>query len=831
MEMPLNRSLLLAAVGLGAAGAAFAQHTGPALTVDVDAGRHPISPDIYGINFYWDLGSSSDPNGPAYAAAAPAIRPTLRRWGGDSTSTYHWKFDIQDLANDWFYEVLPDTTENASKLPAGSSFNNFADQARSTGGKILGTVPILGWLPKARVEACSYNVAKYGKQCKIDPYAQYHPVTCGDGVAYDPSCGDPSVNDGKFPSNPVYINGNSGDVYARFDQNFQAEWIHYLISRYGKASQGGVAIWALDNEPIWWDAVHRDIHPNPYTYSEVLNLDLKYAQAIKQADPTAFVAGPVADNWASLWFSKADIVAGWSNNGNYWSNPVDRNAHGGVPFLSWYLRQFRNYEKKHGRRLLDYLDIHAYIQPAALQSTTQTAVLNALRLDSTREFWDPAYVVSNDYWIRDVNNNGAPVAPQLIPRLRSIVSQNYPGTKIAITEYNWTALDTLNGALAQADLLGIFGREGLDAAALWGPPKPTDPGAFAFKIYRNYDGKGGAFGQTGVQASSADQSKLSIYAAVRSDNNLTVMVINKTGSNLSAPLSLENFSPGPSAKVWRYSGAKLSAIAAEPDVPSGATISTVFPANSITLLLIPPAAGADAKPEIASVMNAASRATILAPGERVVIRGARLGPVIMTSHVLDENGLLSTDLDGLRIFFDGVPAPIVYASAMECSAIVPYFGSSKPVTYVQVEYAGVRSEPFAAAAAATAPGLFTADSTGEGEGLVLNEDGVTRNSLSDPAHPGSLVILRGTGEGQTDPPGVDGRPPEDIRPTPLAAVSVVIGGLPAAVEYAGAASGSLPGVFEIRARMSPDVQPGSQVPVHVIVGGATSQDGVTLAVQ
>jgi uncharacterized protein (TIGR03437 family) len=825
------RTLVFAAMGLAIGLTAFAQ-TGPALSVDASANHHAISPDIYGINFYWDLGATGDPNAAAYTAAAPGVRPTLRRWGGNSTSTYHWKFDIDDLDNDWFYEVLPDTTEDASKLPAGSSFNSFADQAHSTGGKILGTVPILGWLPKARVQACSFNVAKYPNQCKIDPYAQYHPVTCGDGVAYDPACGDASVNDGKFPSNPVYIKNNPNDVYAKFEPSFQGEWIQYLISRYGKASQGGVAIWALDNEPIWWDSTHRDIHPNPYTYDEVYNLDLQYAQAIKQADPTALVSGPVADNWASLWFSKKDIVAGWNNNGNYWSSPVDRNAHGGVAFFAWYLQQFRNYEAKHGQRLLDYLDLHAYYAPSTVQNaSTQTAAINALRLESTREFWDPAYVVSGDYWIRDVSNNGAPIAPQLIPRLRTIVSQNYPGTKIAITEYNWTALDTLNGALAQADLLGIFGREQLDAATLWGPPKPTDPGAFAFKMYRNYDGNGGAFGETSIQASSADQSKLAVYAALRSDQNLTLMVINKTGSNLSSTLSLENFSAGPKAKVWRYSGAKLSAIVAEPDIPAGASLSTVFPANSITLLAIPPASNSGMQPTVSAVLNAASFGKTIAPGQMVVIRGAHLGPAGMAPQTLDGNGMLSTTLEGVRVLFNGIPGAIVYVSAAECSAVAPYFGLSTGKTQVQVEYEDVRSEPFEVAAAATAPGLFTADSSGKGQGVILNDDGSTRNSSSEPAALGSAVILRATGEGQTDPPGVDGRVLADILPQPLAAVSVNIGGFPATIEYAHAATGPTPGLFEIRARMSPSVQPGNQVPVHITIGGETSQDGVTLAVR
>jgi uncharacterized protein (TIGR03437 family) len=208
-----------------------------------------------------------------------------------------------------------------------------------------------------------------------------------------------------------------------------------------------------------------------------------------------------------------------------------------------------------------------------------------------------------------------------------------------------------------------------------------------------------------------------------------------------------------------------------------------------------------------------------------------LGPDKQTGLHLDANGMVSTSVGGVRILLDGIPAPIVYVSATQCAAVIPYFGATKAITHVQVEYQGVRSDPFEIAVAATAPGLFTADSSGKGQGSVTNEDGVTRNSPSAPARPGSVVILWATGEGLTDPPGVDGRLAVDVLPKPVAPVSVDIGGLAATVEYAGAAPGNMPGLFQINARMSADVQPGDHVPVHVKVGAATSQDGVTLAVR
>lgn len=809
----LTAGLILAAL------AAFAAKPGPALSIDAAANPHAISPDIYGINGYWDVGNVGDPDYAALSAIAPNIRATARRWGGDNTSTYHWKFDVNNLADHWFYQVLTDSTVDASKLPNGSTFNAYADHVRITGGKNITTVPILGWLPKARRELCSFDVSKYGKQCKQDPYAQYHSVTCGDGIVYSDECGDPAVADGKTANNPIFVKNNPADASTKSDETLQAEWIQYLLTRYGKANQGGIAIWSLDNEPIWWDNVHRDIHPAPYTYDELLSLDMRYAAAIKKADPTALVTGPVADNWASLWFSKKDIASGWAI-GDYWSNPVDQKAHGGVPLMAWYLQQFRNHEQKTGVRLIDYFDQHAYLTPDSIGfQPAGDAANQALRLEYTRVYWDPTFLVSGN-WIQDVENGGGPVAPAFIPRLRTIIDKNYPGTKLALTEYNFGALDDINGALAQADLLGIFGREGLDAAMLWGAPKPTDPGAFAFKIYRNYDGIGGTFGETSVQASSADQGRLAVYSSLRSDGNLTAMVVNKTGSDLSSNLNIANFAAASTAQVWRYSSAKLDNIVKQPAANVGAgQISEVFPANSITLLIIPPLTTPVPKPKIADVTSAASYGHVYSPGQMVVVWGSLLGPVQQAGLQVDNNGMVSSSVSGVRILFDGIPAPIVYVSATQCSAVIPYFGAINATTHVQVEYQGVRSDPFPINVSATAPGLFTAAASGKGQ------------AAADPARPGSIVILWATGEGLTDPPGVDGRPATTVLPKPLAPVLVTIGGQPAEVQYAGAAPGNMPGLFQINAKVATTVQPGTQVPVQIKIGSITSQEGVTIAVQ
>jgi hypothetical protein len=182
--------------------------------------------------------------------------------------------------------------------------------------------------------------------------------------------------------------------------------------------------------------------------------------------------------------------------------------------------------------------------------------------------------------------------------MQNWVNTDYPGTKLAITEYNWGGQEAINGALAQADILGIFGREGLDIGALWGPPDPATqvPGLMAFEIYRNYDGANSMFGDTALASTSASQGALSVYGALRTkDNMVTVMVLNKTYGDLTATLSLANLTPNGTAQAFLYSNAHIAGIVAQPALTvtppakgsATSTLTTTFPAQSITLLVVP----------------------------------------------------------------------------------------------------------------------------------------------------------------------------------------------------------------------------------------------------
>jgi hypothetical protein len=173
------------------------------------------------------------------------------------------------------------------------------------------------------------------------------------------------------------------------------------------------------------------------------------------------------------------------------------------------------------------------------------------------------------------------------------VAANYPGTKLAIDEYNWGGLESINGALAQADILGIFGYYGLDLGTFWPTtnPSPTQlPGLTAFTIYRNYDGNNSTFGDTALNSTSANQAQLSVYGALRTaDQMVTVVVINKTYGALTSTLTLANVAPNGTASVFQFSSANLAQIVPQPNltVSATSTLTTTFPAQSITMIVVP----------------------------------------------------------------------------------------------------------------------------------------------------------------------------------------------------------------------------------------------------
>ena len=218
----------------------------------------------------------------------------------------------------------------------------------------------------------------------------------------------------------------------------------------------------------------------------------------------------------------------------------------------------------------------------------------------------------------------------------------------------------------------------------------------------------------------------------------------------------------------------------------------------------------------------------IAPGELLSIFGTGIGPEVGVGAQLDLNGRIGRALADTRVWFDEFEAPLLFVRADQVSVQAPYGLDGRASATVQVEYQGALSNPVPMEVADSAPGSFTL-AGGAGPGAILNADR-SLNSPSNPAARGSVIVMYATGEGQTDPAGEDGKLSEQPYPVPLLAVSLTIGGLPADIGFAGAAPG-FAGLLQINARVPAAVSPGNDIPVVVKVGDATSQHGVTMAVQ
>ena len=261
-----------------------------------------------------------------------------------------------------------------------------------------------------------------------------------------------------------------------------------------------------------------------------------------------------------------------------------------------------------------------------------------------------------------------------------------------------------------------------------------------------------------------------------------------------------------------------------------AQMQVVLPGYGAALLRLanaPPALSA------AGVANGASYASgVVAPGEIVSLFGTAIGPATPAYIAFTNPRLVSNSLAGVHVLFDGVPAPVLFASAGQVNAAVPYSVAGQLTTQLQVEYLGALSAAVTLPVSATAPGIFTLDASGKGRGAILNAIDESVNSAANPAARGDYVSIYATGAGQTSPAGVDGLIATAPFPLTVAQTSVTIGGLPCPIiEYSGAAPGFVSGALQINAQVPAGVTPGPNVPVQVKIGDAISQPGVTLAVR
>jgi len=268
--------------------------------------------------------------------------------------------------------------------------------------------------------------------------------------------------------------------------------------------------------------------------------------------------------------------------------------------------------------------------------------------------------------------------------------------------------------------------------------------------------------------------------------------------------------------------------------PGGVTATYAYDAsgNLLRKLVAMAATGTPPAPFNNGVVNVASnQGTTVAPGEIVAIYGNGIGPAALALAPITPASFFDTIAAGTTVTFDGIPAPLIYASGGQSAAIVPYSVAGQTSTQMVVTLQGLASAPVKLSVAPSAPGLFSANSSGTGNGAILNQDN-SYNSPSNPAARGAIIVLYGTGEGQTNPAGVTGRIALSVYPKPIQPVKVSIGGVDATagILYVGAAPDLVAGVFQLNVTVPTNV-PAGAVPVVVTVGSASSQSGLTVSLK
>ncbi len=544
----------------------------PAKPAKVTLGKpaHDISPHIFGINW-----------GPT--SAVKDIGATGRRWGGNRTTKYNWKYDVDSAGRDWYF--LNDYSKPAGTPERDKKWYQFVKETKAGGAVVNFCIPISEWIAKPYPDKegryCSYPVSKYPKQ----------EATDGQG------CGNGRTPDGK----PIW--GNDPDwAMTKNSPELQREFVQTAVKEFGPASKGGIEFYSMDNEPGLWMHTHRDTVPKGISAETLAELNIQYAKVVKDADPSAQVIGFGAWGVKSLAGSNLDFMKpgpdAYKQDEDWtWR---ERNQHGDKSQLVYMLERFKAAERQYGKRLVDVVDIHWY--PELYGKTTKgetkrvlddlpyDAKFSALQFEALREFWDPTFDVVGDekggkLWSWTANGDAKaklwdPYHP-VIPALKGILEKYYPGTKLAINEYDNGSPEHYHGALLRAAAYGIFMQEDLFMAENW---HQTDAKKFTYwaqKLYGNYDDRGSRVQGKFVPAQSTHPDLYS-FAATHQGKWTVILVNRNPKQRIAAAITL----PVAATKVRTFTLAETLGlrILAGAATANGKTVSITVPAYAAMLV-------------------------------------------------------------------------------------------------------------------------------------------------------------------------------------------------------------------------------------------------------
>jgi len=484
----LDKIVLTKSSAVGSAAAPTRQTD---LKIRCDVTPRPINPLIYGgAAGDWESGQTAD------------------RIGGNLTSRMNWDAgNLWNTGNDWFFE----------NGHSDGTIWEWLDGAARRGAPAALTVPMIGWVAKDD-RSVGFPKTKFPKQRKFDQFR-------------------PEAGDGFLPDGSPIKPGPATETSIAAPPEMIGRWIKTLREKDRVRGSRSASMYILDNEPSLWSATHRDVHPEPLTQDELLNRTIQYGTEIRNADPDGLIAGPAEWGWRGYLYSGKDQTLDRSQR-------PDRRAHGDLPLIPWYLAQLAEHERTTHVRLLDVLDVHFY--PAADRLYGANPRIDAegaaLRIRSTRALWDPTY--RDESWIAEPIN--------LIPRLKKWVQDAYPGRLVSIGEWSFGADEHISGGLATAEALGRFGQQGLDSAFYWNGPKAKTATFWAFRAFRNFDGKGGRFLDFSLATRESD--KVSLFASRdEAGKHIVAIVVNSDPTfAVNADIGLEACGRAISRRVFSY---------------------------------------------------------------------------------------------------------------------------------------------------------------------------------------------------------------------------------------------------------------------------------------
>ena len=436
-----------------------------AVSIDLTAGNKKISPYIFGIND---------------AGMLDSVTVNAVRQGGNRYSAYNWENNFSNAGADWknnsdTYLVNGMTKEQSAK-PGAPALKLSEDCVKHNIPYKMTTVQMAGYVSADGDGAVS--------ESEKAPSARWKEVKPAKGSEFSLT---PDTTD---------------------DAVYMDEYVNYLVKTLGDSTtKEGINGYNLDNEPGLWDSTHSLMHPDDPTYQEMVDKSTAYASAIKSVDPKAEVFGLALFGVYSYF--------------NFCDAPDKDSSYNW--FLDYYLDNMSKAEKTAGKRLIDAIDVHYYSEAKGDARVTEANATSdkdkAARVQAPRTLYEDGYREVS--WVTDALSQYMP----FIPTIQASIDKYYPGTKLAITEYNFGGGMDSTGAIAEADALGAFAANDVYLATLWPLSDTIDYQLSAINLYTNYDGKGGAFGDTLVEAKTADIEKSYAYASIDGTDTSTVKVV------------------------------------------------------------------------------------------------------------------------------------------------------------------------------------------------------------------------------------------------------------------------------------------------------------------